>query len=166
MTAVPMLDALRRFLNDLSCASEHDSFAVDDYRVAAAALLVNLVGVDGAVEESEKRALHDVLKAHFSLDEAETASLISAARRREADSVDLYAFTSVLKRSLDAEGRAEVIEMMWEIAFADGEAHEIEDNIVWRAADLLGVADRERIELKRRIAARRTSSQARPAETI
>ncbi|WP_020177682.1 TerB family tellurite resistance protein [Methylopila sp. M107] len=160
-----MLETLRRFLTDLAGASQHDSFAVDDYRVAAAALLVNLIGVDGVVEESEKAALHDVLKAHFGLDEAETAGLIAAATAREADAVDLYAFTSVLKRSLDAAGRAEVVEMMWEIVFADGQAHEIEDNIVWRAADLLGVSDRERVELKRRIAGRGPRAEAKPAET-
>ncbi|MDR4307393.1 TerB family tellurite resistance protein [Chelatococcus sambhunathii] len=148
-----MLDALRRFLTEFAGASGQDGFAVDDHRVAAAALLVNLIGADGIADAAEKAALHDVLKAHFGLDDTETAGLVAAARRREADAVDLYAFTSVLKRSLDACGRAEVVEMMWEIVFADGEAHEIEDNIVWRAADLLGVPDRERVELKRRIAA-------------
>ncbi|MFC3691368.1 TerB family tellurite resistance protein [Chenggangzhangella methanolivorans] len=149
-----MLDQLRRLLSDLTGASEHDEFALDDHRVAAAALLVNLVSADGVASESEKIALHDVLKARFALDEHETAELIEAGRRREADAVDLYGFTSVLKRSLDAQGRAGVVEMMWEIVFADGAAHELEDNIVWRAADLLGVSDRERVELKRRIAAR------------
>jgi uncharacterized tellurite resistance protein B-like protein len=159
-----MLDALRKFLSDFAGSESPDTFAVDDYRVAAAALLVSLIGVDGAVDDTEKAALHDVLQAHFGLDEAETAELIAAAKAREADSVDLYAFTSVLKRSLDAEGRADVVEMMWEIVFADGEAHEIEDNVVWRAADLLGVSDRERIELKRRIAARAPLSSTKPAE--
>lgn len=149
-----MLDALRHFLSELAGAGHDDPFEVDDHRVAAAALLVNLIGLDGMVAETERRALHDVLKRRFALDEAETADLIAAARVREADAVDLYGFTSVLKRSLDEAGRAGVIEMMWEIVFADGAAHELEDNIVWRAADLLGVPDRERIELKRRIAAR------------
>lgn len=149
-----MLDALRHFLSDLAGAGEDDTFAVDDHRVAAAALLVNLIGVDGLVEDVEREALHDVLKAHFSLEERETSELIEAAKSREAEAVDLYSFTSVLKRSLDAAGRAEVVEMMWEIVFSNGAVHELEDNVVWRAADLLGVGDRERVELKRRIAAR------------
>lgn len=157
-----MLDALRRFLSDLSGAGEDDHFAIDDHRVAAAALLVNLVGVDGVVEGPEQNVLHDVLKSRFGLDGTETDELIAAARRRESDAVDLYAFTSVLKRSLDAEGRAGVVEMMWEIAFADGAVHELEDNVVWRAADLLGVPDRERVELKRRIASRARPLTAAP----
>lgn len=149
-----MLNALRHFLQDLAGTGEEDHFAVDDYRVAAAALLVNLVNVDGVVDASEKLALHDVLKSRFGLDESQTAELIEAGRNREADAVDLYAFTSVLKRSLDAAGRSGIVEMMWEIVFADGSAHELEDNFVWRAAELLGVSSRERVELKRRIAAR------------
>ncbi len=148
-----MLENLRRFLHDLAGVPEADHFAVDDYRVAAAALLINLSGVDGVVTDAERNALHASLKSHFGLDEAETAELIAAAGSREAEAVDLYAFTSVLRRSLDAAGRAQIVEMMWEIVFADGAVHEIEDNIVWRAADLLGVSSRERIELKRRIAA-------------
>lgn len=158
-----MLDALRHFLSDLAGAGAHDSFAVDDHRVAAAALLINLTGADGVVTDAEKRSLHDVLKGRFDLDEAETADLIEAGRTREADAIDLYGFTSVLKRSLDERGRAGVVEMMWEIVFADGAAHELEDNIVWRAADLLGVPDRERVELKRRIAARARPLGVEPA---
>ncbi|MFC7052332.1 TerB family tellurite resistance protein [Hansschlegelia quercus] len=149
-----MFDALRHFLGDLAGVGEADHFAVDDYRVAAAALLVSIVNIDGVVEESERAALHDVLKTRFGLDERQTAELIEAGRNREAEAVDIYAYTSVLKRSLDAAGRAEMVEMMWEIVFADGAAHELEDNVVWRAAELLGVSTRERVDLKRRIAAR------------
>jgi len=47
-----------------------------------------------------------------------------------------------------------VIEMMWEIVYADGRRGELEDNLLWRAADLLGVSPRERIELRRRVGSR------------
>jgi uncharacterized tellurite resistance protein B-like protein len=53
---------------------------------------------------------------------------------------------------LDEEGRAKVVEMMWEIVYADGRRDELEDNLLWRAADLMGVSSRERIELRQRIA--------------
>jgi uncharacterized tellurite resistance protein B-like protein len=42
--------------------------------------------------------------------------------------------------------------MMWEIVYADGQRDELEDNLLWRAADLLGVSQRQRIELRQRIA--------------
>jgi uncharacterized tellurite resistance protein B-like protein len=43
--------------------------------------------------------------------------------------------------------------MMWELVYADGQVSEFEDNVVWRAADLLGVSSRDRIDLKHRVAA-------------
>jgi uncharacterized tellurite resistance protein B-like protein len=45
--------------------------------------------------------------------------------------------------------------MMWEIIYADGQVSEFESNLIWRAADLLGVSSRERIELGRRVGGER-----------
>jgi len=42
--------------------------------------------------------------------------------------------------------------MLWEIVYADGKVSEFEDNLIWRAADLLGISSRERIELRRQVA--------------
>jgi uncharacterized tellurite resistance protein B-like protein len=58
-------------------------------------------------------------------------------------------------RTVNEEGRLRIIEMMWELVFADGHVTEFEDNIVWRAADLLGISSRDRINLKHRVADRR-----------
>jgi uncharacterized tellurite resistance protein B-like protein len=49
--------------------------------------------------------------------------------------------------------------MMWELAYVDGQVSEFEDNVVWRAADLLGISSRDRIDLKHRVAGK----QAAPA---
>jgi uncharacterized tellurite resistance protein B-like protein len=56
-------------------------------------------------------------------------------------------------RAVDEEGRLRMVEMMWELVYADGQVTEFEDNVVWRAADLLGVSSRDRIDLKHRVAA-------------
>jgi hypothetical protein len=42
--------------------------------------------------------------------------------------------------------------MMWQMVYADQQVSEFEDNLIWRAADLLGVSSRDRIELRRRVA--------------
>ena len=99
----------------------------------------------------ERERLRDVLKSRFGLDEKATEELIDAGTRADNEAVDLYHFTSLINRSLDEAGRIGVVEMMWEIVFADGQVNEFEDNLMWRAADLLGVSPQERIELRRRI---------------
>jgi uncharacterized tellurite resistance protein B-like protein len=148
-----MLAALKNFLSDLAGGGHHpDRFAENDYRLAAAALLIHAATIDGAMSDSEHAALHKVLKERFELDDAATAELIETATAAENEAVDLYHFTSLLNRSLDDAGRARMVEMIWRIVYADGRSDELEDNLVWRAADLLGVSSRERIALRQRVA--------------
>ena len=71
--------------------------------------------------------------------------MVAKATEAEQKSIDLYQFTARLNRSLDAGGRARMVEMMWQIVYADGVVTEFEDNLIWRAADLLGVS-RERTD--------------------
>ena len=147
-----MLKAFRNFVAEFVEGEKHPSqFADDDYRLAAGALLVHAAAIDGEISPRERDKLHAVVKRRFGLDDALADELIYKATVAEQEAVDLYHFTSQLNRALDEAGRARVIEMMWEIVFADGRRDELEDNLLWRAADLLGVSPRERIELRRRI---------------
>jgi len=147
-----MFESFKNFVSEFVDGEKHPSkFEDNDYRLAAAALLVHAAVVDGEISQSERYRLHAVIKQSFGLDDETTNELITKATAAEQESVDLYHFTRVLNRSLDEPGRARVIEMMWEIVFADGQRDELEDNLLWRAADLLGVSPRERIELRRRI---------------
>jgi uncharacterized tellurite resistance protein B-like protein len=148
-----MVQSFKHFVTEFIDGGKHPSqFAEDDYRLAAAALLVHCALIDGDVTPQERDALRAVIKGRFALDDASTDELIEKATAAEHEAVDLYHFTHLLNRALDGEGRAKVVEMMWEIVYADGKRDELEDNLLWRAADLLGVSPRERIELRRRIA--------------
>jgi uncharacterized tellurite resistance protein B-like protein len=149
-----MLDGLRHFIADVISPTAHETRSFDDtgYRLAATALLIHVISLDGEPSEIEKRKLHSLLESRFELDPGTADQLIAAATLVEGEAVDLYHFTSVIMRSVDEEGRLRIIEMMWELVYVDGEVSEFEDNVVWRAADLLGVSSRDRIDLKRRIA--------------
>jgi uncharacterized tellurite resistance protein B-like protein len=151
-----MFAGFRRFLSEVSEGDKHPAhFAHDDYRLAAAALLVHAAAIDGDVTDAEREELLAVIRQQFKLDEATTDELVAEATEAENESIDLYHFTSLINRSLDEEGRRRVVEMMWEIAYADGDVDEFERNLIWRAADLLGVSSRERIELGQRVASHR-----------
>lgn len=149
-----MLDRLRHFIADVvsPAGSETRTFADGDYRLAAAALLIHVISLDGEPTEAEKRKLHALLEYRFDLDPGTAAKLIADATLVEGEAVDLYRFTSVIMRSVNEEGRLRIIEMMWELVFADGHVSEFEDNVVWRAADLLGISSRDRLNIKHRVA--------------
>jgi uncharacterized tellurite resistance protein B-like protein len=146
-----MLDRIRRFVADLSQAEDSPEFTDDDHRVAAAALLIRVMQADGVTAEGEREVLHRMIKDSFGLDDADAARLTAEAQHRDEEAIDLFAFTSVLKRHLDRDQRLHLIEMMWTMVFADGSVSELEDNIVWRVAELLGISTRDRVLLKQRI---------------
>jgi len=147
-----MFESFRNFITEFVDGEKHPSqFGDDDYRLAAAAMLVHAAAIDGEISQSERDKLRAVIKQRFNLDDAATAELIEKATAAEHEAVDLYHFTHLLNRALDEAGRARIVEMMWEIVYADGQRDELEDNLVWRAADLLGISARERIELRRRV---------------
>jgi len=157
-----MLDGLRQFIADIVSPSADDDRAFDDtgYRLAATALLVHVVSLDGEPTEVETRKLHGLIESSFKLDPGTADRLIASAIKVEGEAVDLYHFTSVIMRSVNEEGRLRIIEMMWELVYADGQVSEFEDNVVWRAADLLGISSRDRIDLKHRVAERRSVPSA------
>ena len=121
-----------------------------DYRLAAAALLMHAATIDGSVSQVERDKLHAVIMQRFDLDDAAADELIEKATAAEQEAIDLYQFTARLNRSLDEAGRARIVEMLWQIVCADGVITEFEDNLIWRAADLLGISRHERIALRER----------------
>jgi uncharacterized tellurite resistance protein B-like protein len=154
-----MFEAFKHFVSEFVDGGKHPSqFGDDDYRLAAAALLVHAATVDGEMSQSESDKLRAVIEQRFNLDDAATAELIERATAAEHQAVDLYHFTHRLNGALDEQGRSRIVEMMWEIVYADGQRDELEDNLLWRAADLLGVSPRERIELRQRIAQKAAAS--------
>jgi uncharacterized tellurite resistance protein B-like protein len=148
-----MLQLLKEFLNDVGIGEKPASrFSESDYRLAAAALLIHVMSVDGQETGAEQDMLQDLLKRQFDLDDDAVDELIAAATAADREAVDLYSFTSLINRSLDEEGRRRIVKMMWEIVYADGRMNEFEDNIVWRASDLFGVSQRDRVEMRLEVA--------------
>src|SRR5438445_4438672 len=157
-----MLDGLRQFIADVVSPHAHDrTFDDSGYGLPATALLIHVISLDGEPSDIEKRKLHSLLESRFKLDPGTADQLIASATLVEGEAVDLYHFTSIIMRSVNEEGRLRIVEMMWELVYADGEVTEFEDNVVWRAADLLGVSSRDRIELKHRVAAAQSAPVGR-----
>jgi uncharacterized tellurite resistance protein B-like protein len=154
-----MLAELKEFLSELIDGQKPQSqFAENDFRRAAAALLVHVATLDGDLTEAKRRKLHAILEAQYGLAAAATDELIAEATQDDREAVDFYHFTSLLMRTLDEAGRLRVVEMLWEMVYADGTVTEFEQNVMWRVADLLAVSSRDRIALRERVAAAQDNS--------
>lgn len=152
-----MFERFQQFIQTLTADRPKSSFAPDDPRIAVAALCIQVMEADGKVEESEKRQVRKLLKEQYKLDDRQLDALIAAGQEAESEAVDYFRFTSDLKRHLNNDQRLELVGVLWDIVYADGERSEMEDHAIWRIADLLGVSGRERI-MKRQEAAARAPS--------
>ena len=139
-----MFDAISRFFSNPKITPQ----APLDTKLAVATLLVHLMDVDGQSSPEERVTVSNVLREHFDLDTNQLGELINAAHDKDNEAVDFFQFTSVLV-ALEMEQRIQIIGLMWQVVFADGKNHEMEDNMVWRIAELIGVSARERTKLRK-----------------
>lgn len=146
-----MLNAIRRLIADVAGQPQSPGDGEDDIQLAAAALLFHVIAVDGTVTGEERETLVRVLSRRFGLDETAAKGLVVRGEQADAEAIDLYSFTSVLKERLDQAQRERIVEMMWRMVFADGVVHEFEDNAVWRIAELLAVPTQTRVRLKQSV---------------
>jgi uncharacterized tellurite resistance protein B-like protein len=126
----------------------------DESRVAVAALLVLAAQADHTYEDIERAQIERVLAARYGLDAAAAAALRAEGEEAERVSLDIYRFTSRVKKHILYEERAAVIEAMWRIVLADGVREQHEEALMRRVADLLGLEPRESIEARRRVEGR------------
>jgi uncharacterized tellurite resistance protein B-like protein len=159
--SISMLAEIKRLFAELHVGGKHGShFDADDCRVASAALLVHVATLDHDLTSPARHKLAALLGERFSLNDALTDELIEAAIAADREAVDLYHFTHLLMRTLDEQGRLRVVEMLWEMAFADGSISEFEDNMMWRVADLLAVSPHDRIALRQQAAGKAVGQRA------
>jgi uncharacterized tellurite resistance protein B-like protein len=144
-----LLKSITSFLNALGGADDRQTLGTDEIQVATAALLFHVIAIDGTVSEAEMGRLKPFLMSHFSLSEAELNRLLDEAELREREAVGIHRYTSVLRDRLSPEEKRRIILAMWQLVYADGELTPLEDNFIWRAAELLAVPPRDRMELKR-----------------
>jgi len=128
--------------------------AFEERHVAAAALLVEAASLDGDFTDDEARVIRRVLDAKFDFSAEELDSLMDEGRQSAADTTQIVRFTQAIKEACSYEERIEMMEMLWEVAYADGELHHYESNLLRRVGGLLYVDDRDRGEARKRVLAR------------
>lgn len=122
----------------------------DPVAAAAAALLVETAMLDGDFDEEERITIRRVLEDSFELTDGEADALVAHAEQSQSVANGTYAAARVIRDSLDEAGRIAVVEMLWQVAYADGELHDYEANLVRRAAGLLYVRDQDSGQARKR----------------
>lgn len=147
-----LIEKLRIFISSLTDGDEQFQGAdKNDPQVAAAALFYRVIEADGVIDENEQAKLKELLATEFTISMDEAVLLYHAGEVADQESVDFYSFTRVLKSHLSEEQRVSLVEILWELAYADGKRHELEDHVIWRISDLLGISGRQRVLARQRV---------------
>lgn len=149
-----MFARLKNLMSDTMGAADKKASQVHSFeekQLAAAALMVEAARLDSDFDETERTRIETLLQDHFSLKPDEAKDLLAAAEEASEDSVQWQGFTRSIKDGFDQDERVAIIEMLWEVAYADGELHDYEASLIRRITGLLYVPDRESGEARKRV---------------
>ena len=147
-----MFRRLLSLFEEVGSAGPEDSGGADPLQRAAAVLLVMAANLDGRMGADERVSIERLLGERLGVEDA--AALIDEAAATAVESTDFFGVTRVINEHLPPEQRVAVIEMLWEVAYADGSVHDYEANLLRRIAGLLHVSDRDAGEARKRATAR------------
>lgn len=152
-----MLAKLKQLIGS-TLGAEAEKQAQDPGRalqLATAALLVEVSQADyDGGGQSEIRLIRQLLRGHFELGEQESEALLDAAQGKSLHSVSLHDFTRTLHDALEPEEKLAVVEMLWQVAFADRQLDKYEDHVVRKVADLLYVPHADLMRLRNEVRGR------------
>lgn len=146
-------------LKTLFAGNSSDSVAekihsISEKQLAAAALLVEAARMDASFDQVERSTIERVVQSRFDLSSEETSTLIDEAEKAQNAANHLLRFTRTIKDTFPSEERIELMEMLWEVVYADGELDQYEDNPMRRIGGLIYVSDRERGDARKRVTQR------------
>ncbi|MEQ1889773.1 MAG: TerB family tellurite resistance protein [Alphaproteobacteria bacterium] len=135
-------------------AAKNPVRTIAEKHIAAVALLIEAATLDGSFEAPEQNAVRHIAAGRFGLNPAEVETLFELARQRHDSANQLFGFTHVINQSYAPDERVEVVEMLWEVVYADGVLHDYEANLMRRIGGLIYVSDMDRGNARKRVMAR------------
>ncbi len=145
-----MIDAIQQFFRERVMSADESRPTDKALRIAAAALLFETALSDYELDDSERDKIKDLIKAQFSLADAEIESLSVLAEQQALQATDLHQFTSLINAHWSEERRSILMDHMWQVVFADGRLDDHELHLMRKIQRLLHIPQAEYVAAKLR----------------
>ncbi|MDX8407724.1 MAG: TerB family tellurite resistance protein [Mariprofundaceae bacterium] len=142
-----MLKSLKRLWNDAVSHPEAGARA-HSLELCVAALMVEIMRVDGRIEAAERQQILEQLQQAFELTDQASENLLQQASLVTDKALDMHQFTSRIVKGFSTDERLDILQQLWRVAMADGRVDPYEEQLLRRVADLLGIHHRQFIEAK------------------
>lgn len=116
--------------------------------LATAILMIEVSQADFEQDAAELASIRSLLLAHLSLPADEVDSLLESAHEEADRLVSLQHITRLMNEKMDQAAKVKVIELMWRVAYADGEKHHYEEHLLRQVAELLYVSHGDFIQAR------------------
>ncbi len=136
-----MIPKLAEWLNNKSPATTSGKDETRLLQLTSATLMTEVMAADFDEDETERETIRRLLHQQFDLSTTELDTLMTEARHNAKQATSLYPLVKTLIEKLSIEQRADVIEQMWRVAYADGRIDKYEEACVRKVSDLLFVPD-------------------------
>lgn len=120
-------------------------------QVATAALLVEMMRIDDNFKDEERRVITQTIRERFALSDEEAEAVIAHGEDQLQQATDDYQFTALINKACSLEQKIQLIENLWQVAFADKTLDKYEEYLARKLADLLYVPHSAFIAAKNRV---------------
>ena len=146
-----MIDSIRAWISGGRPDRTAEGGQQDEVQLALTALLIEAAYSDDHFDQAERAIIARLLESRFNLSQSDARALLAAGEAAATESAELFHFTRIINERLSLAERVELVEMLWEVAYADGVLDEYEDSLLRRVGGLIYVPDRERGMARQRV---------------
>ena len=145
-----MLRSIRNFFEQNILSPAADAASADDHalQLAAASLLIEIARADFEIHDAERQAITASIQGFFGLSDEETQDLVKLAEAEAEQATCLFEFTALVNEHFSYAQKLKVIDMMWQVSFADAHKDKYEEHLIRKVAELVYVSHADFIRLR------------------
>ena len=122
-----------------------------DVKLATTCLLTKVAFADEYLDPQEEKIIREILTDFFSIQTEEINKLFKDSNQILEQSTDIFSFGQLLNQHFTKEDKIDLIGCIFEVAFADGELHHLENNTIKQIAHILNIEHKDLITVKMEI---------------
>lgn len=130
-----MLDAIKQMWGGGAPAPDENTVVVG--------LLLEVIRMDEDFDAAERAAVARMISRRFGVSEDEATRMVMEASVQPRTTYDDNQLLKAVNETFSTEKKTSLIELLWEVALADGELHRFENHAILAIANKLGMGQAE-----------------------
>ena len=124
-----------------------------DSKIALGVLLWVVADADSKFLPEEKLQIEQILTKNSAVEKRDIPIVMESIKQAKEESIDLYRFTSEIKKGLAYREKTDILKYLFSIACSDGDLDNNELELIRKISDLLGISHsdfvNEKIKIKK-----------------